>query len=58
VADSFDAMNSFRVYRESCTKEYILSELKRVAGTQLDASLVDLFLRLLEQHPNFWDRDE
>ncbi len=56
IADTFDAMNSARIYREPCSKEYILTELRKVAGTQLDADLVTVFLRLLEEHPWFWER--
>jgi len=56
IADSFDAMNSARIYREPCTKEFILTELRKVAGTQLDADLITVFLRLLEENPWFWER--
>lgn len=56
VADTFDAMNSSRMYREARSKEYILAELKHAAGNQLEASLVELFFRLLEQNPSFWER--
>lgn len=56
VADTFDAMNSSRMYRENFSKEHIISELRRVANSQLEASLVELFLRLLEHNPGFWER--
>jgi len=56
IADTFDAMNSTRIYREPCSKEYILTELRKVAGTQLDADLITVFLRLLEENPWFWER--
>ena len=45
VADSFDAMTSDRSYRESLGKRYALSELRKFAGRQYDASVV----RALEQ---------
>jgi HD-GYP domain-containing protein (c-di-GMP phosphodiesterase class II) len=57
VADTFDSMNSNRIYREPCSKNFILEELQRVSGTQLDASLIATFLTLLEQHPEFWERE-
>lgn len=57
VADTFDAMNSNRIYREPCTKDFILEELKRVSGLQLDQSLVNTFLSQLEKHPDFWERE-
>ena len=57
IADTFDAMNSARIYRDPCPKDYILEELNRVAGTQLDAELVKKFLDLLEKNPDFWKRE-
>lgn len=44
VADCFDAMTSNRAYRRPMTIEQARSELARVAGTQLDATLVEAFL--------------
>lgn len=58
VADTFDAMNSNRIYREPCTKDFIVQELNCVAGTQLDSSLVTSFLSVLNAHPDFWLRDD
>lgn len=37
IADSFDAMNSDRVYRKALPKETIINELKNGRGTQFDA---------------------
>lgn len=48
IADSFDAMNSDRVYRKALPKEIILQELKRGRGTQFDAAYLDVFLRMYE----------
>lgn len=36
VADSFDAMNSNRCYRDRLTKEQILEQLRSNRGTQFD----------------------
>jgi len=57
VADTFDAMNSARPYRELLSKEAILAELKRVSGDQLDPSIVSVFLDLLQKSSHFWERD-
>lgn len=57
VADTFDAMNSERAYRKSLSKDAIVSELKRVSGSQLDASVVAIFLKLLERNPGLWSKD-
>ncbi|MCM1386469.1 MAG: HD domain-containing protein [Bacillus sp. (in: Bacteria)] len=47
VADTFDAMHSTRPYRKSMQMDTIVSELKRVAGTQLDAAIVNILLELI-----------
>ena len=47
VADSFDAMNSNRVYRKKLTKEYILSEIENNKGKQFDPQIADIFLSLI-----------
>ena len=48
VADSYDAMSSFRCYRDALSKEEILSELDACAGKQFDpeaaAIMIDLIL--------------
>jgi putative nucleotidyltransferase with HDIG domain len=48
VADVFEAVSSGRVYRAPLTADEAMAELRRVAGTQLDPHLVELFLGVLE----------
>ena len=43
VADAFDAMTTERPYRAARTPAEALSELRRVAGTQLDERVVEAF---------------
>ncbi|MCR5675241.1 MAG: HD domain-containing protein [Lachnospiraceae bacterium] len=47
VADSFDAMNSNRVYRKKLTKEDIIGEIEKNKGKQFDPRIADLFLGLI-----------
>jgi hypothetical protein len=47
IADSFDAMTTDRPYRRAMPVEDALSELLRVAGTQLDEHLVRTFVDLV-----------
>ncbi len=47
IADTFDAMTTDRPYRRGLSVESAVAELKRVAGTQLDAALVGTFLALI-----------
>ncbi len=46
VADSFDAMNSRRCYRDKLTEEHIISEFERNRGRQFDPGVVDCFLEI------------
>lgn len=48
VADTFDTMNSNRPYRERMKREDILAELRRIAGTQLNAEIVQLMIAMIE----------
>lgn len=49
LADSFDAMNTARVYRKRCDEAFILSEIRNGRGTQFDPDVVDAFFRCLDQ---------
>ncbi len=49
VADAFDAMTSDRPYRRALSIDAALRELKRGAGTQFDAGVVECLLRLQAQ---------
>ena len=48
VADTFDAMTSKRVYRDSLPLDRVIEEFKRCRGTQFDPELDDLFVDILE----------
>ena len=47
VADSFDAMNSSRVYRKRLSKDYIINELNKNKGTQFDPNIAEIMLKLI-----------
>ena len=49
VVDAYDAMTKDRPYRSAMRHEEAIAELKRCAGTQFDPSLVELFLKALEE---------
>lgn len=49
VADSFDAMNSNRVYRKKISSEYIIDELKKNSGTQFDPKIANIMLELIAE---------
>lgn len=49
VADTFDAMYSTRKYRKRMNFEKVVSIIKEARGTQLQADVVDAFLRLVDK---------
>lgn len=44
IADSFDAMTSYRDYKDSLTLPEAIIELRRCKGTQFDSDLTELFI--------------
>jgi len=44
ICDAYEAMTADRPYRKALSKEFAINELKRCAGTQFDAKLVDVFI--------------
>ena len=48
VADSFDAMNTNRVYRKHLTREDIISEIENNKGKQFDPKIADVMLSLIK----------
>ena len=56
VADTFDAMYSTRPYRKQMLLTDVMDELKRVAGTQLEAEVVEALVELANE--NKLNKDE
>ena len=50
ISDSYDAMNSRRIYRNALSSDKIREEIRRNRGTQFDPQLTDLFLGLLDRN--------
>ena len=48
VADSYDAMNTNRVYRNKLSKERIIDELEKCKGKQFDPKIADIMISLIE----------
>jgi putative nucleotidyltransferase with HDIG domain len=59
AADTYDVMTSRDSYRRPVSSEAALAELRRVAGTQLDPQVVEVFERMiLERRVQFSHTDE
>ena len=50
VADSFDAMSSRRVYRDSLPKEVVREEILKNLGSQFDPEIGSVFLDIIDNH--------
>lgn len=50
IADSFDAMNSRRSYRDPLPIEVIINEFEKCKGSQFDPKIDDAFLDILKNH--------
>ena len=49
LADSYDAMNSRRIYRDSLPENVIREEIVKNRGLQFDPGIADVFLKLLDE---------
>lgn len=49
ICDVYDALTSFRCYREPCSPEKALQYLKNNAGTKFDPKLTEVFARVKAQ---------
>ncbi len=56
VCEAFDEMNTTTFYRAALSKETILDELTRGAGTQFDETVVQFLLRLIKKDGGLWGR--
>lgn len=52
VADTFDAMNSRRSYRDALSIDVIKDEIQRNSGTQFDPEIAKVFIELLDTQAN------
>ena len=53
VADTFDAINSTRAYRETRSPGKALEIIEEVAGSQLDSRIVDVFKKIYKEDSRF-----
>ncbi|MCQ2578465.1 MAG: HD-GYP domain-containing protein [Treponema sp.] len=53
VADSYDAMSSSRIYRNTMPQNEIYNEIKEGRGTQFDPEIADIMLEMIEDDTDF-----
>lgn len=46
IADAWDAMTSDRPYRQGMSRNQALATLRKVAGTQMDPAITEVFCKL------------
>jgi putative nucleotidyltransferase with HDIG domain len=51
VVDTYGAMTEDRIYRKAPGHQRAVAELRMLAGRQFDPEVVDVFLKVLEEHP-------
>ena len=56
VADTYDSITSSRAYRAGRSHDLAMKELERVAGTQLDGRIVDVFKQVVAAEPEWLKR--
>lgn len=56
VADTYDSITSSRAYRAGRSHEVAMKEIERVAGTQLDPAIVEVFKRVMAAEPEWLQR--
>ena len=58
VADTFDAMTSNRAYREALPVDQVFAEMERGRGTQFEPRILDVFMEILREQPEYVSRTE
>ncbi len=58
VADTYDAMTSSRAYRASLSHQEAMAEIRRVAGTQLDPEIVEVWTQVVSTNPERYCREK
>ncbi len=56
VADTYDSITSSRAYRAGRSHETAMKEIERVAGTQLDPAIVEIFKKVVATEPKWLQR--
>ena len=58
VADAYDAMTSFRSYRDPLSQEKVLQELEKGKGTQFDPRFADIMIHMVTEDKDYDMREK
>lgn len=58
IADAYDAMSSFRSYRDVLNQDVIIKEIKKGRGTQFDPKYADIMLSIIEEDKDYSLREK
>ncbi|MCR5847923.1 MAG: response regulator [Lachnospiraceae bacterium] len=58
IADAYDAMSSFRSYRDVLKQDVIIEEIKKGRGTQFDPKYADIMLSIIEEDKDYSLREK
>ena len=53
VADAYDAMTSYRSYRDPMPQEKVISEIEKGKGTQFDPQFADIMLEMMNEDKKY-----
>ena len=53
VADAYDAMSSYRIYRDKLPQEVVRSEIVDGRGSQFDPVFADIMLEMMEEDKDY-----
>ena len=58
VADAYDAMTSFRSYRDALAQEKVRAEIERCSGTQFDPKFAKIMLEMIDEDIDYDMREK
>ena len=58
VADAYDAMTSFRSYRDVIPQDVVRAEIEKCSGTQFDPRFAKIMLKMIDEDKNFDMREK
>ena len=58
MADAYDAMTSYRSYREPMPQEKVKSEIENGSGTQFDPSFAQIMLDMIAEDKDYEMREK